>query len=120
MTTTAQLPPQRRLAKAGGYAAFSFLALVIGFFLTFPYDALRERARLEAEASGYFLRVGSLGPGFFTVRASEVAVSKRADTDPPPEALKVDSVSFGPSLWPPGARVTMRALGGTVAVASPA
>jgi type II secretion system protein N len=105
---------RRRLARLGGYVAFSLLSLVVGFFLTFPYDALRDRARLEAENAGYVLRLGSLGPGLLGVRAGDVQVSKRSDADPPPGALKLDLVSVGPSLWPPGVKLSVKALGGTI------
>lgn len=97
-----------------GYVAFSIFALISAFFLSFPYDALKDRARLEAENAGYFLRIGSLGPGFFSVRAKDVQVSKQTNADPPPEALKLDAVSIGPTLFPPGLSVKVSALGGTV------
>lgn len=108
---------RRRLLKPLGYVAFGLFSLVLGFFLTFPYDALKERARQEAALQGYVLRLGSLGPGLLTVRATDVQVAKRADTEPPPEALKLDSISVGPSFWPPGAKVTVRGLGGTLTAA---
>ena len=99
-----------------GYAAFSVFALVLMFFVTFPYDALKDRARMAAESNGYFLRVGSMGPGFFSVRAKNVEISKLTNTDPPPEALKLDAVSVGPSLFPPGVSATVKVLGGTIGV----
>jgi type II secretion system protein N len=105
---------KRRLQLALGYLAFGLFSLVAGFFLTFPYDTLKERVRLEADQAGYFLRIASLGPGLLAVRASDVQVSKKADTEPPPEALSVDSLSFGPSLVPPGISLKVRALGGSV------
>jgi len=96
------------------YTAFSLFALVATFFLTFPYDALKDRVRLEADAAGYFLRIGKMGPGLFAVRASDVQVSKKSNAEPPPEALKIDSLSIGPSLFPPGLAVKVNLLGGTV------
>lgn len=101
-----------------GYTLFSFAALVVAFFVSFPYDALKERVRLEADEAGFFLRIGSLGPGFFAVTARDVQVSKKADgaSDAPPEALKLDSVTVGPALFPPGLAVTVKALGGTTSV----
>lgn len=98
-----------------GYLAFSLFALVLTFFLTFPYEALKDRVRLEADGAGYFLRIGRMGPGFFAVRAADVQVSKKSNTEPPPEALKIDSVSIGPSLFPPGLAVKLNLLGGSVA-----
>jgi type II secretion system protein N len=99
-----------------GYSGFFFLALIAAFFLTFPYDALKTRARLEADKAGYFVRIASLGPGLFSVRAKGVDLSKKAESDPPPEALQVDSISVGPTLFPPGLGVTAKVFGGTVAV----
>jgi type II secretion system protein N len=115
---TPPVPPspsaRRKVQQIAGYAGFSLLALTVGFLVTFPYDALKERARVEADNAGYVLRLGSVGPGFFSLRATDVAVSKRSLAEPPPEALAVDSVSLGPSLWPPGAKATVRLLGGTL------
>lgn len=98
-----------------GYVAFSLLALLAMFFVTFPYEALQSRVRLEADNAGYFLRIGKLGPGLFSVRAGDVEVSKKAVGDQVPESLKVESVSVGPSLFPPGLAVKLNVLGGTVA-----
>ena len=68
-----------------GYVAFAVFALVLMFFVTFPYDALKDRARMAAESNGYFLRIGSLGPGFFSVRAKNVELSKLTTVEPAPE-----------------------------------
>ncbi len=97
-----------------GYVTFSLFALVSMFFITFPYDALKERLRIEADHAGYFVRIGSMGPGLFAVRASDVKISKKSDADPPPEALVVDALSIGPSLSPLGVKVKAGLLGGTV------
>lgn len=99
-----------------GYVLFTLFALVATFFLSFPYDALKDRVRGQADAAGYFLRIGSMGPGLMAVRASDVQVSKKADTDPPPEALRIDGLSVGPTLFPPGLGVKVKLLDGTVAV----
>ncbi|MGV3623115.1 MAG: type II secretion system protein GspN [Archangium sp.] len=97
-----------------GYGFFSVFALVLMFFVTFPYAALKDRIRLEADNAGYFLRIGSMGPGLFAIRASDVNISKKSDADPPPEALKIDSLSIGPSLFPPGVKVKANVFDGTV------
>ena len=76
---------------------------------------LRERIRIEADNAGYFVRIGSMGPGFFSVRASDVKISKKSDADPPPEAMQIDSLSIGPSLMPLGVKVKAGVLGGTIA-----
>lgn len=99
------------------YGAFSSFALVVAFFLTFPYDALKERVRLEADTAGYLVRIGSLGPGFFSLRATDVKISAK-QTNPadekPPESLNLDSVSVGPAFFPPGVAVSASAFGGSV------
>jgi type II secretion system protein N len=102
--------------RALAYVAFGLFALIASFFLTFPYDALKDRVRNEADAAGYFVRIGSMGPGLFSVRASELQLSKKADpnAEKPPEALRIDSVSIGPSLFPPGVSVTAKLLDGSV------
>ena len=97
-----------------GYLAFSLFALIAAFFLTFPYDALKDRAKMEAAAAGYSLRIGGLGPGFFSVRATDVEIAKLTETEAPPEALKLDAVSIGPTLLPPGLGVTVKAMGGSI------
>lgn len=99
-----------------GYASFMIFALLAMFFVTFPYDALKDRTRIEADTAGYFLRIGKMGPGLFSVRASDVQISKKSNAEPPPEAMKIDAVSIGPSLFPPGVAVKLNMLGGTVAV----
>jgi type II secretion system protein N len=105
----------RLLPRIAGYTAFSVSALVAAFFITFPYDALKDRVRMEADTAGYFVRIGGMGPGLLGVRATDLELSKKADTEPPPEALQLDSLSVGPSLFPPGLTVKVRALGGVVA-----
>ena len=98
-----------------GYVAFAVVALIASFFLTFPYDALSDRVKMEADAAGYYLRIGSMGPGFFSIRAKNVQVSKKAaaNAETPPEALQIDSISVGPTLFPPGIKVGASLLGGS-------
>ncbi len=102
--------------RAVAYGAFGLFALFIAFFLTFPYDALEDRIKGEADAAGYFVRIGSLGPGLFSVRATDILISKKvAPTTgdaPPPEPMRIDSLSIGPTLLPPGLSVTAKLLGG--------
>ncbi len=97
-----------------GYTGFSIFALLLMFFVTFPYTALKDRIRLEADNAGYFVRIGSMGPGLFAVSASDVNVSKKSDADPPPEAMKIDSLSIGPTLFPPGIKVKLSVFDGTI------
>ena len=65
--------------RALAYAAFSFFALLVAFFLTFPYDALKERIT-DRGRRRRLLRADRLawGPGLFSVRATDVQVSKKA------------------------------------------
>lgn len=112
----AELTTLKPWKRALLYTAFGFVALILAFFLTFPYDALKDRVRNEADAAGYFVRIGSMGPGFFSVRASDLQLSKKAapDAETPPEALRIDSLSVGPTLFPPGVSVTAKLLEGSV------
>ncbi len=105
-----------------GYTLFALFSLVAAFFLTFPYEATREIVRAQALAQGYALKIGSLGPGFFSVRAHQVELSKiqtgpdpvlGADA-PPPVPMVIDSASVGPSLFPPGIAVKLNLLGGGI------
>lgn len=106
---------KKLLPRIAGYVSFSLLALVVGFFITFPYEALKDRLRMEADNAGYFLRIDSMKPGLLSIRATDVQVSKKSDAEPPPEPLKLDSVSVGPSLFPPGLSVKVKGIGGTIA-----
>ncbi len=99
-----------------GYVSFALFSLFSGVLLTFPYDALKDRAVLEADAAGYDLKLGSLGPGWFAVKAKKLELSKKAVGDQPVEALQVDAVSVGPTFFPPGLGVSAKALDGTVDV----
>lgn len=109
-------PKPKLWPKIVGYPLFFAGALVAGFFLTFPYDALRVRARLEAEKAGYSVRFGGLGPGFFALRATDVELRKKAEGDTPAEPLRIDRISAGPTLFPPGVGVSMKLCGGTTNV----
>lgn len=107
----------KTVRKFFAYAGFFLLALTIAFFLTFPYDALKDRVRLEADKAGYFARIASMGPGLFAIRAKGLELSKKVEGDAEaPAPLKVASVSAGPTLFPPGAAVTAKLFGGTVAL----
>ncbi len=100
-----------------GYTAFSLFALISAFFITFPYETLKERLRIEGDAAGYVVRIGSLGPGFFSLRATEVKISKKPTGEPdekPAEALVIDKVSVGPALFPPGVAIAAQVFGGSV------
>ena len=69
-----RLPPaQARRCRAGSArAAWAGLGVFLfTFFLavTFPYDAVRARLALQAEASGPPLHIDSLGPAFLGITA---------------------------------------------------
>jgi type II secretion system protein N len=102
-----------------GYTLFALFSLVATFFLTFPYDTLRETLKNTAQAQGYVLRIGSLGPGLLAVRAKSVELSKVAppnadENTPDPVPMMIDSVTVGPSLFPPGLSVKANLLGGDI------
>lgn len=105
-----------------GYTLFALFSLVATFFLTFPYETAKDTLRGLAMAQGYALRIGSLGPGFFAVRASKVELSKLqvgpdpvlGDNAPAPVPMMIDSLSVGPTLFPPGLGVKLNLLGGDI------
>src|SRR4051812_37579659 len=103
-----------------GYTLFALFSLVTTFFLTFPYDTASDALKGLAHAAGYQLKIGSLGPGFFAVRASKVEVAKLKDLTasvedgPAPVPMMIDSVSVGPSLFPPSLAVKANLLGGDI------
>jgi type II secretion system protein N len=105
--------------RIAGYSAFGIFSLILSFFLTFPYDSLKDRARVEADGAGYFLKIDSMGPGFLSVKAKGVKVSKKvtsADPNAPPaQDLVIDELSVRPKLFPPGIRVSMSAFDGSAA-----
>ena len=108
-----------------GYSAFALFSIVATFFLTFPYDTLRDTIRSAALGQGYAVRMGSLGPGLLAMRATKVEVSRvvpdtglgaaaARDAPQPPVPLMVDSISIGPTFFPPGVAVKMNLLGGDI------
>jgi type II secretion system protein N len=107
-----QLALWKRIAL---YTAFGFVSLLFSFFVTFPYEALSERAKAAADEAGLYLRMDNVGPGLFTVRATGVKLSKKAKPTETtaPESLEIDSVSVGPSLFPPGVKISSSLLGGS-------
>lgn len=109
-------PRARRWPTFVGYPLFFLFALVVSFFITFPYEQLTTTVKNEADKAGYFVRIGNLGPGFLAVRATDVELSKKAIGDELPEPVKLDSVSVGPTLIPPGIGVNIKAFGGTASV----
>ncbi|SET57192.1 type II secretion system protein GspN [Stigmatella erecta] len=119
-----------------GYSAFTALALVLCFLLTFPYSALRARAATEALRAGYALRIGSLRPGLVGLTARDVRLSVPPGALSPEtvaaltsgdaeaarllapaelgEPILIDSVFARPTLFPPGVAFHAQVMGGTV------
>jgi type II secretion system protein N len=120
-----------------GYSAFSLFALLLCFFLTFPYGALRARIATEALKAGYVVRIETMRPGFIGLVAKGVRLSippaplssetMAALTSGDPdtarmlapaelgETLVVDSVFLRPTLFPLGVAFEANALGGQIA-----
>ncbi len=112
----------RKIARwklALAYTAFGVAAFVFFLFLTFPYEALRQRVTQEAGKAGWTVTMTSLGPGFFGVTARNVRVEK-ASSEPPaegaqsPEPLVIPSVALRPSLFPLGVAFRAELFGGSV------
>jgi type II secretion system protein N len=103
-----------------GYTAFALFSLIATFFLTFPYEPLKDTLRGLALSQGYVLKMGSLGPGFFSVRAKQVELAKVQnpaevnENTPDPVPMVIDSVSVSPTLFPPGLAVKLSLLGGDI------
>lgn len=101
------------------YGNATAAALLIGVWLTFPYDALRARVISEAQGRGVGLSVRSAGPGFGGVRLSQLKLYHSvAAMEAGGEALNIDSVSIRPSLFPPGIHVHVAAMAGSISVTS--
>ena len=98
-----------------GYAAFSIFALLISFLLTFNYDLFGERLKQEADNNGWYLTFTSVGPGFFSVKAKGLKITKKLapGQEAAPEPLVVDSISVRPTLLPPGVKVSGDAFDGS-------
>lgn len=99
-----------------GYAAFAVFVFTVSLYLTFPYDAVRQRLQNEATAAGYVVRIRSVGPGLLGITARGVELSKVAkpDAESPPVPLLIDALAFRPSLFPAGIALDARAFGGEV------
>ncbi len=100
------------------YGAFAVASLLLMLFLTFPYEPLKNVLKTQADAAGYVLKVDSIGPGFFSVRATDLKLAKKTEGDAPAESLNIDSVSVGPTVFPPGLGLRAKALGGTIVARS--
>lgn len=116
-----------RWKVTAGYAGFSLFAFVFWLYVTFPYQAVRDRVSAEAAAAGWTVTIGSLGPGFFGVTARDVRLQPAAPALPQaadaalgqpgaarPVQITLASVSARPALFPPGLAARARALGGTI------
>jgi type II secretion system protein N len=106
--------------RAVGYVLFAIACLLFWLYATFPYRAVQERITLEAAAQGIGVTMDSLGPGLLGVRAKNVKVWPKASASGPPfdgEPLVLSSVSFRPSLLPPGIAVSSSAFGGSIRAA---
>ncbi|WP_224369467.1 type II secretion system protein GspN [Hyalangium versicolor] len=119
-----------------GYVAFSVFALVLCFFLTFPYGALRARITSEMLKAGYVVRIDTLRPGFVGLTAKNVRISQPPEplsqettaallsTDPAAsrmlapaelgESFVIDTLFIRPTLFPLGVAFQADVLGGQI------
>lgn len=108
---TVRLAPWKRVAL---YSAFTLVALLFSFVVTFNYEVLGTRVKQAAEAKGWNVTFDSLGPGFFSAKAKGVKVSKHVEPgQDAPEPLRIDSISVRPTLLPPGIKVSGDAFNGS-------
>ncbi len=101
-----------------GYASFATAAFVFFFYVTFPYEALRQRIKAEAGAAGWDVEIGDMGPGFFGISADNLELKKKqapgaAEGDAPEVGFLVDSLSLRPSVFPLGVAFKADVMGGT-------
>lgn len=123
------MPPRTestaRWKVIAGYTAFTLVSFIFFLYLTFPYQAVRDRVTMEAGAAGWDVKLGSLGPGLFGVTATRVELSKvpvllpgeqglSGALVPLPAPIVLASVSARPALFPPGIAYRANALGGIV------
>ncbi len=99
------------------YVSFAMLSLLFAALATFPYAALADRMKAEAESFGYTVRFGSLGPGLLSLRATNVTIATLQDIGNPPAPLKIDSITVGPSVFPLGLALNLKAFGGKASAA---
>jgi type II secretion system protein N len=113
------MPPDAKTARWKiwlGYSAFALFSLIVGLYLTFPYDAVQETVKTLADQNGLYVKMSGLGPGLFGITADNVQISQKAlptDTKPP-EPLVIKKVAVRPSLFPLGAHFSANAFGGSV------
>ena len=98
------------------YVAFGGFCFLLFLIVTFPYDAFTARLKDEASNAGLYLSVGDMGPGFFSVHASKVDLSKKADDgdSAPPKPLRISFLSLRPSLFPLGLAFSAELLSGEI------
>jgi type II secretion system protein N len=111
------LPKLERWQIIAAYVAFAVAAFLFFFYVTFPYDALRQRLKAEAAAAGWDVRIASMGPGFFGVTAHGVEVKKTVQAGAPEGAeekpgLMLQALSLRPSLFPFGMAFNADVMGG--------
>src|SRR5688572_12502549 len=90
------------------YSAFGFFCFILFLYLTFPYDAFRDRLVGEARRAGFDVSIQSIGPGLMGITANGVRVERPryvpasggaaapAGAAEPVEIL-LNKVRFGPS-----------------------
>jgi type II secretion system protein N len=123
------MPPEIKTARwklVVGYTAFALSSFIFFLYLTFPYEAVRDRVTQEAAAAGWDVQIGSLGPGLFGVTATRVQLSRlSAGQAAGPEGadaaaaaagspLILASVAARPALFPPGIACRANAFGGII------
>ncbi|MBM4378193.1 MAG: type II secretion system protein GspN [Deltaproteobacteria bacterium] len=109
-------PSGSRWKRRLGYSAFFSLALLVGLYVTFPYDLVKARLQQFMDARNLYVRMSSLGPGLSGITARDVQISPKllGVTDRPVPAFMLKSVVVRPTLFPPGVQVKVETLGGVV------
>lgn len=112
-----------------GYAVFTLLSFIFWLYVTFPYQAVRDRVTAEAARNGWTVTIGSLGPGLFGITARDVELKPgpgaampvvqdaslgQPGAPRPPMQLTLQKVSARPALFPPGVTGRANAFGGVL------
>ncbi len=107
------------------YTAFGLFCFLLFLYLTFPYQAFRDRLVGEARRAGFAVTIGDIGPGLMGITATGVRIERPryvpasgGATAPvaaaEPVEILLNRVRFGPSFVPLGLAFEATLFGGQV------
>jgi type II secretion system protein N len=90
----------RRLIKPVGLSVFGFVVFAIVFYLTLPYDRIKDYVVGLAAKQGYGLEIKSAGPSLgMGVALSELTLSQPASAGGKPTRVNIESAKVSFSPW---------------------